>query len=684
MGMRKTLFLSLAASICLCANDIYELDEIVTIGTKTKSSISDLPMQTTVITSEEIENSGSSNVGEILKDEGSIYLSTSGSNGATMSIRGMAHGDTLYLIDGRRITGEFSKTYELDRIPASMIERIEIVKGSSSLLYGSDAMGGVINIITKKPTKDFGGNAQLMHGKNKNDIDFFVHGAKEKFSYRLYANYLDRDAFTKKETTDVKVMQGGVEKSPSNLTGGGNWATLRSNLSDSYAVNHDYQGDLELKTIGGGVTYLFSDAFTLDVDMSYLKEDKHSDSISTIYQSNYTQNGNAIKVKYIPIEQMDDNERYTLDSSLSYHPNENFEVEYTFAYSRYEKSRKIYTSLWQELGYASKEDSLSSGNESTIEHINNDLLATYTFSETNRVLAGAEYRITDVESNAFSVDDRNYKALFVQHEYRPFEKIGLVYGARYDKDSIGESEISLSFGGTYDITQNTKIKANYSQGFRSPDDRELYVDQTSPSGKKMLGSTVIDAAVGKTTIWDLKPETSETIEAGFLTKGDIWNFEFTLFKTDIDDRITRIDYGSYMSFENISKSEIKGYESSFAIMPIDDLMIKATYSDIDAENKTDGTQLQYTPENLASLTLSYFLRSDLELRSITKYVGEQTNSDDEKIGGFGITNLKLIYTRASSNMSFFAGVDNVFDKNIPEDLGAIERSNYYIGMNYTF
>ena len=149
-------------------------------------------------------------------------------------------------------------------------------------------------------------------------------------------------------------MQGGVEKSPSSLTGGGNWATLRSNLSDSYTVNHDYQGDLELKTIGGGVTYLFSDAFTLDVDMSYLKEDKYSDSISTIYQSNYTQSGNAIKVKYIPIEQMDDNDRFTLDSSLSYHPNENFEVKYTFAYSRYEKSRKIYTSLWRSLDMPQK------------------------------------------------------------------------------------------------------------------------------------------------------------------------------------------------------------------------------------------------------------------------------------------------------------------------------------------
>jgi outer membrane receptor for ferrienterochelin and colicins len=237
MNMKKIVGLSMVASAFLYANDVYKLDEVVTIGTKTASSVSDLPMQVAVIGAEDIENSGASNVGEILNSEGSIYLQTSGSNGATMSIRGMAHGDTLYLIDGKRVTGEFSKTYELDRIPASMIERIEIVKGSSSLLYGSDAMGGVINIITKKPKESFGGDVTLTHGKNKNGADLFVYGSKDNTSYRLYSSYLKRDAFRKKQNTDVKVMQAGAETSPSALVGGGNWATLRTNLSDSYQVN---------------------------------------------------------------------------------------------------------------------------------------------------------------------------------------------------------------------------------------------------------------------------------------------------------------------------------------------------------------------------------------------------------------------------------------------------------------
>ncbi|MEJ5168498.1 MAG: TonB-dependent receptor [Arcobacteraceae bacterium] len=156
------------------------------------------------------------------------------------------------------------------------------------------------------------------------------------------------------------------------------------------------------------------------------------------------------------------------------------------------------------------------------------------------------------------------------------------------------------------------------------------------------------------------------------------------FKTDIKDRISQVTETNYISFENVSKSEIKGYESSFAISPRDDFMAKVTYSDIDAKNKTNNTKLTYTPENLASLTLSYFPRGDIELRSITKYVGKQTNSDNEKIGGFSLTNVKVVYSDAFKNTDLFAGVDNVFGKTIDDDLGAIEKANYYVGMKYRF
>ena len=685
MDAKKIFALSLVASSVLFANETIKLDEIVTIGTKTNSSIQELPMQVSVIDKEDIKNSGASSVGDILNSEGGIYLKTSGSNGASMSIRGMAQSDTLILIDGKRVNGEFSKTYELDRIPAGIIERIEIVKGSASLLYGSDAMGGVVNIITKKSTKPFEGDVTLTHGKNKNAIDTNVMGTVGNTSYKLYGNYLKRDNFGKNETTDVKVMQSNVEKSPSTLTGSGNWATLKANLKDSYIVNHDYQDEIELNSFGVSLAQKINDALTLKGDISYLKEEKNAQYISGMYETNYIASGSTkIKSKYIPAEQFDNNERQTYSFGFEYAPSNELFLQYNHNFSQYDKDRKVYTPLWQELGYASKEASISSVNISTIKHYTHDVMATYKFSQNSKITTGAEQRQTDVVSTAYNVDDRKYTGGFIQHEYKPFDKLNLVYGARYDKDSNGEDETSLSFGTTYEIAQNTKIKANYSQGFRTADDRELYVNQTSPNGKKMLGATVIDTTSGKTTTWDVKPETSETIEIGLSTGGELFGFELSIFQTDIKDRITQLTTTNYTSFENLSDSQIKGYESALKMAPIDSFMAKITYSSIDAKNETNNKKLTYTPETLASLSLNFFPTQKLEIKTITKYTGEQTNSDDEKVPSYTLTNLKMTYTDVIKNIDIFGGVDNLFGESLPEDLGAIEKANYYVGMKYKF
>jgi len=136
------LTLAAVAAVNSTAAQTIPTEEIVVIGTRTAVNINDLPMQVSVISAADIDNSGATNITEILADSGEIYIRTSGSSGGRITLRGMAHADTLFLLDGMRINGELNKTYELDRIPAGMIDRIEVVKGSASLLYGSEAMGG--------------------------------------------------------------------------------------------------------------------------------------------------------------------------------------------------------------------------------------------------------------------------------------------------------------------------------------------------------------------------------------------------------------------------------------------------------------------------------------------------------------------------------------------------------------
>ena len=132
----------------------YSLDEIVVTATRTEKRDVDVPMSTDVITREEIERGGAQNAAQIIQKVNGVSFASFAPMGASMgtminkaTIRGIDNG-TLVLINGNPISGR--GLYNLQEIPADSIERVEIVKGGGSVLYGSEAMAGVINIITKK------------------------------------------------------------------------------------------------------------------------------------------------------------------------------------------------------------------------------------------------------------------------------------------------------------------------------------------------------------------------------------------------------------------------------------------------------------------------------------------------------------------------------------------------------
>ncbi|MEX2469910.1 MAG: TonB-dependent receptor [Pseudohongiellaceae bacterium] len=648
------------------------------IGTRTAVNVNDLPMQVSVISADDIDNSGATNISEILTDSGEIYIRTSGSSGGRITLRGMAHADTLFLIDGMRINGELNKTYELDRIPAGMIDRIEIVKGSASLLYGSEAMGGVVNIITRKDQNGFSGDVQLLHGANRNGLDVNLFGSRGDTGYRLFASQLERDRFTQREIADLSVSKTAISE-----LSGAHFAPLQAALDDQYIVNRDYQDEMSLSNIGAGLNHRFSETLGLDFNLSYMKEDKERDFISANYQSNYLDNRDrTILVQRLPSEQVDDNRRFSAAASLDYAPLSQLDLRYTLFYSRYDKDTAAYTPFWQEVGYESRDASISNLDQSTTEYLNHDLLGTWTFSASSRLLVGGEHRSIEREAESFSVSDGSHKALFVQHEYQPLERLNLVYGARHESDPVGESATSVSLGASYELTDTLRLKTNYSEGFRSADPEELYINQFNINGRQLVGAAVIDGS--KTEAWILRPETSETIEAGILSIGDRYRFELFGFDTRFHDRIsrTRLD-STTTTYENIERSRIKGYEGSLTVAMNDRLSGRLTYAGTDAKNQTDNSSIFRTPESLTSLRLSYFPLSNLELRSITKHTGKQVDADGD-IPSFSTTNIKLIYNNFARNLDLAFGVDNVLRQNLPEQLGAIRKSNYYVSVKYNF
>jgi outer membrane cobalamin receptor len=159
-GVRVLLF-GLAAIVGLgpeAKGAEVELGQVVVTGTRTEVEISDSPQPISVITKEEIMNTPDRTIPEVIQRVAGVLITNNGPTGSitTANIRGSEAGQVLIMIDGRRINDAQNGLFDLSNLPLSKdeIERIEVLRGGASALYGADAMGGVVNIITKSPTKE--------------------------------------------------------------------------------------------------------------------------------------------------------------------------------------------------------------------------------------------------------------------------------------------------------------------------------------------------------------------------------------------------------------------------------------------------------------------------------------------------------------------------------------------------
>ena len=132
----------------------YKLNDVVVTATKTQTSTIEIANSISVIDSEQISNSNANNVFDLLKNEIGISYTRQGGNGtlSNINIRGANNSHTLVLIDGveMNLINDPSGVYDFSALPIDNVDRIEILRGPQSTLYGSDALAGVINIITKK------------------------------------------------------------------------------------------------------------------------------------------------------------------------------------------------------------------------------------------------------------------------------------------------------------------------------------------------------------------------------------------------------------------------------------------------------------------------------------------------------------------------------------------------------
>lgn len=686
--MKKLVLISAITSLALVQNSFANssLEEVmVTTATKTEKNIEGVSASIIVITEEEIQKTGASTLDKILEKVPSInaqygrFPHPSASSKASISLRGMGANGTLILVDGKRLSGETESPYEMTRITASMIERIEIVKGSMSTLYGSDAIGGVINIITKKVDKNVS-TLDLKYGSNgdgdavNKNVNFTNRGSVDKLRYKINTSIDD--------TTPYKVNKSYTQQAINPSSG----ADLNGNSLDNISGNYDvtYKDEATVKTIGTRLEYDFSDNFTAGLDLSYFTEDREGQ-----YLGNTSATSGGL-ITNTPVNSEDKNRRIDISSDFKYLINDDLSMN-TKVYRSYYKKRN-YT---DPLTFDGATNTKFSANV-TIDTLESDL--TYILNDSNIITTGLEYRKETRDSGAINPDASssefitkvvNYKSLFIQDEIEISDTLNAIIGTRYDNISNADNKITLQAGLVKEIAEDTSIRANYAQGYRTPDIAELYVVSMYYKGAKRYGSEVINTI--KTESYDLKPEQSQTFELSLSNKYENLSSVFTIFNNKVKDKIDLVSYNDsssstkYYTSENIDQVDIKGAEVSFDydLNKDIDLGLNATY--LKTEDESTGKELTYTPDISASFSVNYKITNDLNTNLMLRYIGEQysNSTNTEQTNNYTLVDLGAQY-QINKNIEYYLGVDNIFNKEVDEEIGTNVGSYYFTGLRITF
>jgi iron complex outermembrane receptor protein len=267
------------------------MDEVVVTATRQEESLSKVPANVTVVNENQIARSPAQNVPELLRSVAGVLVNDITGNGRTYTVDLRGFGETaslntLVLVDGRRINQADLSGVDWTLIPKDRVERIEIVRGGrGSVLYGDNATGGVINIITKKGTQELTGAGSVLAGSYKTfQSGGSVSGTVNNLSIAVNGNYRSSDGYRDNSDTlgkdagvnlDYEVsdqlflrFSGGYHEDDASMPGGLYKSALDSGVSRESTTSPDDFADTKDWYLQGGLQYYLTDGSYLDLDLS--------------------------------------------------------------------------------------------------------------------------------------------------------------------------------------------------------------------------------------------------------------------------------------------------------------------------------------------------------------------------------------------------------------------------------
>lgn len=438
------------------------LDEVVVTATRTEEEINKIPANVTVISREDIEKSTASTVPDLFRNEEGLVISDYYGTGtkSKVSMRGFDQGNnTLILLDGRRLNEIDSGEVDWNLIPLEHVERIEIVRGSETVLYGDNAMAGVINIITRKgkvmmPVAEIETRIESYDGDTEH---ISLRGGTEKMTYFLFAKQRETEGYRDNSEFNANDLN----------------AKLGFNISERLFV--DFSGTYHTDHQGypGGLS----------------KAELESDRTQTITPDDVA-----------------DYEQYFYGTNLRYNSGEwgDIEVEYNF------NSRKFDAS-YISMAWNMKRD--INTDETKLKFTTTPTF----FNHKNLLVIGVDRYNAKMDDNTSDISKTDY-GYYLQEEFFFNDKLSLNLGYRYGeaeiKDTVnGDKDFfksAIKTGITYNYKKYSKGFISYSKGYRLPtiDDLGLAAEGLKPEEADTyeIGSvyTFNDRLEVRLTIYDMK------------------------------------------------------------------------------------------------------------------------------------------------------------------------------------
>lgn len=394
--------------------DVMNLSEVVVTGTRTPKMLKDAPVITRVITADEIKRLDATTIKDLLEMELPGLEFTRQMDGQTaINMQGMGGSDMLFLVDGERLAGETLNNVDYGRLNMDNVERIEIVKGAASALYGSNAVGGVVNIITKNASEPWSLNVNGRYGSHNEQRYGMTVGLKQgKVSSFTNVSYKNIDTYI-------------LDNTPADL--------------QSVYGNRDY-------SVNEKFTYAPNEKWSFNLKGGYFNRER---DFSAKQKNRYVDYNGSANANYVFSDRMNLEMAYVFDS-----------YEKSDYYPKSGKTDKDYRNE-QHTARAQYNYSFTKGNMLTggAEFFRESL-----FSSQFKGLAGA-----------YGEHSTNTTVVYLQHDYNVLSSFNLLYGVRMDYHSKFGAHFSPKVSVMYKLAPYT-FRASYSGGFRSPSLKELFTD----------------------------------------------------------------------------------------------------------------------------------------------------------------------------------------------------------------